>query len=86
MLRIATSSHYIGFESLVNDIVEFSSLQEVAVFACPWFDSCTSQRSKAAWLSSVWVQAHADLVNQLPTSSVPSWDLDKEVSGVPGNS
>ena len=27
MLRIATSSHYIGFESLVNDIVEFSSLR-----------------------------------------------------------
>ena len=53
------------------------------VFACSWFNSCPSQRSKAAWLSSVWVQAHADFVNQLPTSSVLSWDHEKEVSGVP---
>ena len=29
MLHIGTPSHYIGFKSFVNDIVEFSSLREI---------------------------------------------------------
>ena len=43
-------------------------------------------RQRLFWLSSVWVQAHTDFVNQLPTNSVLSWDQEKEVCGVPGNS
>ena len=79
MLRIGTSSHYIGFESLVNDIVEFSSLRENGGLR-------NGLWQRLFWLLSVWVEAHTDFVNQLPTSSVLSWDQEKEVSGVPGNS
>ena len=61
MLRIATSSNYIGSESLVNDTAEWMSLwkdvddllsslpcEEVAVPVCSWFCSCESQLSTAA--------------------------------------
>ena len=63
----------------MNDIVEFSSLRESGGLR-------SGLRQRLFWLSSVWVEAHTDFVNQLPTSSALSWDQEKEVSGVLGNS